>query len=249
MSTKGENNTYRMTARVVGVLFLAGMIVGVGGNGIIQSILAAPDHLAAVLANSRLLAIGAMLIMMAAVWDAAHGILMFPVLKQHSERIAIGYLGYRIVDAVFVGLWSLFILLQIPLGREYLKAGASDTSYLQALSAVSTQASLYAYNIAMIFVGLAGVLLCYTFYKIRLVPRVVAVWGLAGYAIHLGGAVMEVLGYNLGLTPLLPGLFWELFIGGWLIARGFSSSPVPLKQTTSSTTPRTISPEVSSATT
>ena len=33
--------------------------------------------------------------------------------------------------------YRLFLLLQIPLGREYLNAGASDTSYLQALSAVS----------------------------------------------------------------------------------------------------------------
>ena len=239
--------SYRMTARIVGVLYLAGMVVGVAGSGLIQSIVAAPDHLSTVTANSMTLAIGAMLVMMAAVWDAAHGILMFPVLKQHGERIAFGYLGYRIVDAVFIGLWVLFLLLQIPLGREYLKAGA-DASYLQALSAVSIQASLYAYQIAMIFVGLAGVLLCYTFYRARMVPRLVAVWGLAGYAIHLGGAVLEVLGFDLGLIPVVPGGLWELFIGVWLIAEGFSSSPLPSEPTTSPTTPVRTSPEVGSAT-
>ena len=139
---------------------------------------AAPDHLATVPANGLLLAIGALLIMLAAVWDAAHGILMFPVLKRHGERIAVGYLGYRLVDAVFIALWALFILLQIPLGREYLNAGAAAAPSLQALSAVSTQASLYAYQMAMFFVGLAGVTLCYTFYRARLVPRPLAVWGL-----------------------------------------------------------------------
>src|SRR5690349_8664166 len=115
--------SYRWTARVVGALYLAGMVVGIGGNGRIQSMLAAPDHLATVPAKGMLLAIGALLILMAGVWDAAHGILMFPVLKPHGERIAFGYLGYRIVDAVFIGLWVLFLLLQIPLGREYLNAG------------------------------------------------------------------------------------------------------------------------------
>ena len=79
--------------------------------------------------------------LMAAVWDASHGILMFPILKQHGERIAFGYLGFRIVDAVFIGLWSLFLLLQIPLSREYLSAGASAASSLEALSAVSIQPS------------------------------------------------------------------------------------------------------------
>src|SRR5437879_2279051 len=99
----------RTTARIVGGLYLGGMVVGIGGNGLIQSILAAPDHLSIVPASSMLLAIGAMLMMLASVWDAAHGILMFPVLKQHSERLACGYLGYRIVDAVFVALWILFL--------------------------------------------------------------------------------------------------------------------------------------------
>jgi hypothetical protein len=79
-------HAYRTTARIVGMLFLGGMVVGIGGNGLIQSILAAPDHLATVVANSRALAIGAMLIMIAAVWDAAHGMLMLPVLKQQRAH-------------------------------------------------------------------------------------------------------------------------------------------------------------------
>jgi hypothetical protein len=239
--------SYRMTARIVGILFLAGMVVGIGGNVLIQPILNAPDHLASLFANSRVLAIGAMLIMLAGVWDAAHGVLMFPVLKQHSERIAIGYLGYRLIDAAFIGLWSLFILLQIPLGREYLNAGASDTFPLQALSAVSGQASLYAYQIAMLFLGVAGVMLCYTFYRARLVPRLLAVWGLVGYVIHFSVAGLELLGFNLGLTPLIPGMLWELFIGAWLIAKGFSAAPVLAERTPSATTRSMTSPKVDSA--
>jgi hypothetical protein len=115
-------NTYRTTARVVGILYVAGLVVGIGGFVLIQSILGAPDHLSAVSANSMLLAIGAALWLMPAAGDAAHGILMFPVLRAHNERIAIGYLGFRIVNAVFIAVMVLFILLQIPLASEYLRA-------------------------------------------------------------------------------------------------------------------------------
>ena len=59
----------------------------------------------------------------------------------------------------------LFVLLQIPLGNEYLKAAAPDASYLQALSAVFAQAQLYAYEIGMITLGLSGLMLCYTLYR------------------------------------------------------------------------------------
>jgi hypothetical protein len=184
---------------------------------------------------------------MPAAWDAAHGILMLPVLKQHSERIAFGYLGSRIVDAVFLAVGILFLLLQIPLGREYLSAGASAASGLQALSTLSIQASLYAYQISMIAVGLAGLMLCYTFYRAKLVPRPVAVWGLAGYATILCGSVLEVLGFDLRLIHTIPGGLWELFIGVWLIAKGFSASPVPSELITPSTAPQRISPTAGSA--
>ncbi len=215
-------NTYRTTAKIVGAMYLAGFVVGIGGIILIQSILGAPDHLATLSANSTLLAIGAVLWLMAVVWDAAHGVLMFPVLKQqHNERIAVGYLGFRIMDAAFIAVMVLFILVQIPLGSEYLKAGA-DASYLQALSNVFMEGQLYAYNIAMTTLGISGLILCYSFYKSKLIPRSLAVWGLVGYAVILCGSVVEVMGFNLQTIHAIPGGLWEMFIGVWLIVKGFN---------------------------
>src|SRR5262245_29327211 len=102
MTTTEGINTYRTTAIVVGVIYLAGFVVGLVGSGLIQSILGASDHLSTVSANRLMLAIGGILWLMAAAGDAAHGILLFPILRQHSERIAIGYLASRIVDTVFL---------------------------------------------------------------------------------------------------------------------------------------------------
>lgn len=227
MTTNEITNTYRTTARIVGVVYLAGFVVGIGGNVLILSILGGSNSLSTLSASSLLLAIGAVAWLMTVVGDAAHGVLMFPVLKQHnSERIAVGYLGFRIVDAVFIAIMVLIILAQIPLGSEYLKAGASDASYLQALSAVFMQAQLYAYNIAMFILGIAGLILCYSFYKSKLIPRLLAVWGLVGYAIILCGSVLEVLGFDLLSIHAIPGGLWEMFIGVWLIAKGFNSSAI-----------------------
>jgi hypothetical protein len=217
-------NTYRTTARIVGLLFVAGMVIGIGGNVLILSILGVPDPLSNVSANSMLVAVAASLWLMTVVGDAAHGVLMFPILKRQSERIAIGYLAARIVDAVFIAVMVLFILGQIPLASEYLKAGPSDASYLQALSTMFVDVNLYAYHIAMFTLGIAGLLLCYTFYRAKLVPRPLAVWGLVGYAIILCGSLLEILGFNLLSIHAIPGGLWELFIGVWLIARGFNPS-------------------------
>lgn len=247
MIREEKMNTYRTTARVVGMVYLAGFVVGIAGIGLFQSILGAPDHLSTVSANSMLLAFGAILWLMAVVGDAAHGVLMFPVLKPHNERIAVGYLAFRIMDAVFIAVMVLFVLIQIPLGSEYVKAAAPDAAYLQALSTVFAQAQLYAYEIAMITLGISGLMLGYTLYRATLVPRWLAVWGLLGYAIILVGMVSAVMGSGLGDISSYAGGLWEVFIGVWLIIKGFNAPPVPSARTTSSTTPTMTSPKVGSA--
>ena len=72
--------SYRTTARAVGVVYLVGMVVGVVGDILIQSILSAPDHLSMVSVSSMILGIGAMLWLIAVAGDTAHGVLMYPIL-------------------------------------------------------------------------------------------------------------------------------------------------------------------------
>src|SRR5919202_1389011 len=152
------------------------------------------------------IAIGALLWVLAGpVADAAHGILMFPIMKRYGERLAYGYFGARIMDAVFVGVMALLILFQLPLASEYVKTGASDTSYLQGLSSVFWQAQLYAYHFGMLTVGVAGVMLNHVLYRAQLLPRALSVWGLVGYAVILVGSVFEVMGFDLMLIHTHPG--------------------------------------------
>ena len=226
-STKGKNtmaikddvNTYRTTASVVGLLYILGFVVGIAGSA-----LSAPGQLDTISSRSLLVAAGALLWVLAAAGDAAHGVMMFPILKQHNERVALGYFGARVVEAAIIAISALFILLQIPLGGEYLKASLSETSHLQSLGNLFTQAQLYTYQIGMIALGLAGLTLCYGLYRAKLVPRLMVIWGLIGYVCFLGGSILEVLGLNLQLLHTLPGGLWEMSIGVWLIARGFNSA-------------------------
>ena len=211
-----------MTARVVGVVYLAGFVVGIAGNLMIQSILGETNRLSAVSANSMTLAIGASLWLMAVAGDVAHGVLMFPVLSRHSERMAIGYLAARIVDAVFIAIMVLFVLIQIPLGSEYLKVSSPGASYLQSLSTLFAQSQQYAYEIGMISLGLAGLMLCYTLYRTKLVPQWLALWGIVGYASIFCGMVSAIMGSGLGDVSSIPGGLWEVFIGVWLIIKGFN---------------------------
>jgi hypothetical protein len=201
MTTKAAMRPYRTTARVVGVMYLAGFVVGIVGIMLIQSVLGAPNYLSTVSANSMTLAFAAILWLMAVV----------------------GYLAARIVDAVFIAIMVLFVLLQIPLGSAYLNAAAADAPALYALSALLSQAQLYAYEIGMIALGLSGLLLCSTLYRAQLLPRWLAAWGLVGYALISVGMLSAIMGSGLGDLSSYPGGLWEAFVGVWLIVKGFNT--------------------------
>lgn len=226
MTDSQEISDYRTAVRVVGALFLAGMVVGIAGNILIQSVLGAPDYLTTISANSIKVALGALLLLMTVAGDVAHGIMMFPILKRHNEYIAVGYLGFRVVDAVFLGVQVLFVLLQIPLGREYLKAEVTDALHLQSLSNLLVHANHFAYQIAMIALGIAGLMLSYSFYRMSLVPRLLAIWGLVGYTTIFCGSILGIMGFDLHLIDTVPGGLWEVFIGVWMIVKGFNSSVI-----------------------
>ena len=219
------------------MIYLAGMVIGIPANILVLSVLSAPDRLASLSENSMLLATGVALWLLTVAGDAAHGILMFPVLKQHTERIAVGYVAFRITDATFIAIMGLLILAQIPIGTVSKQAEAPDGSYLLGLSAVFMQTHLYAYSIAMLTLGIAGLLVCYAFYKTDLLPRPLAVSGLAGYAVILCGSVLELFGFDLMTIHAIPGGLWELFVGVWLIVKGFKPISAPSETPTASTTP------------
>lgn len=222
MSTKQEATPYRTTARILGVVYLAGFVVGIGRNTMVHSVLDAPNYLTTAAAGTVMVAIGCLLWLTAVAGDITHGVLMFPVLKRRGERVAIGYLAARIVDATFIAVMVLFMLLQLPLAKAYLKADGPTQPALQALGAMLTQASVYSYQIGMGTLGAAGLILCCALHRARLLPRFLTLWGIAGYAILLVGMLSAIAGSGLGDLATIPGGLWEVFAGGWLLIKGFS---------------------------
>ena len=130
MTTKEKMNSSRKTAIIVGALFLTAMVASLLGGGLVESIISAPDYLIAVSENETQVIIGVLLELINAIAVVGIGVLMFPILKQHNESIALGYLGFRIIESVFCSVIVISPLSLTTLSQEYLKAGAEVTPKL-----------------------------------------------------------------------------------------------------------------------
>lgn len=215
-------------SRLFGALFLAGFLVYGVGFGLVNSVTSAPDVLAAAAANGTILVIGAFLMLLNTVVDIGKGVLFFPIAERRGKRTALVYLAAISVQVVLLDLGVLFLLLLAPLSELATGAGAA---WAAGVAALLIEANTIAFDIGQATLSFGGLFMTWFLFRTRLVPRSLAAWGVAGYAIHLGGAIAEIFGIHVGLMLSLPGGVFELALGVWLMATGFRSvaaAPVAL---------------------
>ena len=222
-------NPSRTTARIVGILFLVVNITFIVGAAVfVEAILGTPDYLTLVSANRTQLALGVLLELINGIAYVTIAVLMFPILKQRFESLALGYVGFRIVEFVMQIASDLSPLVLVTLSQEFVQAGAPDSSAYQTLGTALLAGRSSAFLIISLTFSLGALLFYFMLYRSKLIPRFISVWGLLGGLLVLVSFVFGLFGFGLGPdidTALgLPMLLNELFLGVWLIIKGFDPS-------------------------
>ena len=224
-------NSNRMTAVIVGVLFLTATATTMLGDSLIVSTLYDPDYLFSMYPNRTQVIIGVLIAFIDALAVIGIAVLLFPILKKQNESIALGYVGIRIAEFPILLVWLLSPLLLIALSQEYVKASAPDASSFQTLGAVLIALRLWSWRLIYLINGIATLMLAYLLFQSKLVPRWISVLGLIGGAVLLAGTSLAMLGLmdvdqGIGMLAVLPGALFELILPIWLIVKGFNSSAI-----------------------
>jgi hypothetical protein len=233
-SNKGEGessmNTYRKTAMIVGVLFLLGYVGVFLGSAFYAPILDAPDYLSKIYPDETQVKTGMLIELVNDVAVVGIAVMLFPILRKHSEAIALGYVGFRVIEAVTLVVSKISILSLIPVSQEYIAAGAPAASYFQALGASAVAQRYWASQMQTVFFILGALLLYWVLYRSRLIPRWISVWGLIAVASLTAANVLGVPDPTQGFQPatlLYLAIFLsEILLAIWLIAKGFSPSAI-----------------------
>jgi hypothetical protein len=208
-------------SRLIGALFLAAFAFYGVGFGLVTSVVSVSDFLVTISAHQTTLALGAVLMLLNSVVVVGLGALFFPIIENHGKRTALVYLASRIVEAVLLAIGVLCLLMLIPLGQDAGEAGGASVGWAAALGSLLVHANSMAFQIAMMSLGLASLFLCVLLLRTRLIPRFLAVWGVIGYALFLGGAIAEIFGMSIGVMLSIPGGLFEVAVGIWLLVKGF----------------------------
>src|SRR6476620_4133781 len=182
---------------------------------------AGPDPTASV-------ALGAVLELILIIANVGTAVVPYVVYKRYSERLALGYVAARLVEAMFIAI-GIISLLTFLLMRQQRTAG-TEAALGEAFVAIYDRAFLIGPGFCA--GGPNGMNLSYLMYRSGLVPRGMAMLGLIGGSLVVasGIAVMfDVIkrGSTVQGVATIPEFVWELSFGIYLIVKGFRPSPVP----------------------
>jgi hypothetical protein len=202
-------------SRLIGALFLAGYLTYGVGSILAKSVTDSSNFLSTISAHHTILILGAFLILLNTAVDVAKAVLFFPILENHSKRVALGYLATMIVEVVFLSLGAFCLLMIVPLGQH------AGEGWARGLASLLVQSNTMAYQIGEAVLGFGALFLCALLLQTRLIPRWLAISGLIGYAFLMTGQVAEIFEIHIGTYLTIPGFFFELALPAWLFIKGF----------------------------
>ena len=227
MTTKEKMNTSKKAARIVGVLFIAATGAAIVSGAFLLPILEAPNYLAKISANEIQVGIGALFYFVMAAAGAGIVIPMYPTLRKYNEAMALGAVGFRIIEGAVFTVGVICVLALVTISQEFVQAGTPDDSYFQTLG----ELLLAGYTISQAVVpgvfafSLGALMYYYIFYQSKLVPRWLSIWGLVGVTLGIVNGLVDMFGgvpnETISMLLDLPIFAQEMVLAVWLIVKGF----------------------------
>jgi hypothetical protein len=231
MSTISMSHS-KTNARITGILFILGTVPVMVAMVLWGQSISSPDYLSLMAAHSNEVLLFALSVIVMGLACAGIGISLYPILKPHGEALALGVVGFRVMEGTLQFVSAISTAVLLALSQEFVKAGSPADSFFQPAAAVIMSVREWMSNGFYLFPWCVAAFIYYTvFYRTRLLPRWLSAWGLLGLLLMLIGAFSGMFGLIGAFSPpqmllMLPIMLQEMVLAVWLIVKGFNPSAV-----------------------
>ena len=221
--------THRTAARVVGALFIIATVPFSLAVVLLEPVLSAPDYLTEVSLNQVRVATGALLELTNHIAVVGIAVVIYPVLRPFSERLAVGYIVARSIESVIFIIGTMHLVALLNVSHEFVAAGAPTASHFHTLGSLLLAGHDWdRAEFAFIAFSLSALILNYLLFQARMVPRWLSGWGLFGAALILAARILVISGLEFSSATVTmldsPIMVQEMVFAVWLIVKGFNAS-------------------------
>ncbi|NOU49813.1 DUF4386 domain-containing protein [Pseudoalteromonas sp. JBTF-M23] len=221
----------QLAARAIAILFLISTSSYTIADSLSYEFLVAPDFLNQVAQNSWSLSLASLLEFLNCAAVVGISVLLYPIIKQYNERVAIGYLAGRIIEAATLLPAAVILITLTAMGEKMLAGSIEQFEQLYVMGTALKHERFATFSMGMLSLSVAGFFLNITLFKYRIIPRLLSGLGLVGYATLLLKVVFDFLDVSIsGTWMYIPGGLFEFLLPIWLLFKGFDLSHKPNPQ-------------------
>lgn len=235
MSAKGKSNLYKKNAVIVGILFIIATAFLFVGGALYGPVLDTPDYLQVASPNRTTATVGMLIEFSCILAIPLIPVFAFPALRKHSETLALGYLVFRLFEAVLFVLVDITKLSLIKVSELYLAADSVDAALIENIGNTIQGWNEWGWTFYVLIFAFGALILYIALYRSKLVPRWISVWGLIAVVLMVTSGVLAMFAIELpeavfGLL-VVPIAVQEMVMAVWLIVKGFNQEALIHVQT------------------
>ena len=226
-------DSYRKTAIIVGALFIIATVTAILTIAILGSTLETPLDQTVISENEYQIGLAALFWIILAISVTGIGFFMYPILKKYNKGLALGYISFRLTESICIIISTITLLAILTISQETV-AGTMNVANFQPIGSLLLALQNWSFEIGtLIFLGLGGFFIYYPLYELKLVPRVLSIWGLIGAACVLLYGLLALFGLTADSVTLnllaAPIAIQEMVFAVWLIFKGFNPHEIKSK--------------------
>ena len=216
----------RKNGIIIGILYIIAAVTSIVAVVCYQSVLSEQWYMAAANGFETKVLIGVfndVLLVGAAIGTT---VMLFPYLRRWNEHIALGYLCFRFMEAVFIAIGLVSILGLLHLSVQF-QEGTLASGDLQSAGFLLQSFHRWTFMLGPnLMLGLNTFLYSYLLYRTGLVPRKLGLFGIVtAVMVFIAGlldmfGVVDPISTIKGLIALPVGVY-EMSLALWLIGKGF----------------------------
>ena len=224
------NDGERTIARIAGILFIVATLASLVSTAFLTSINSS-NYLTEISANKNSVMTGVLFAVIGAAACAGIAISLYPVLRKYSSGLALGAVGFRLVEGALYLVGAIGLISLVTLSQEFVKSGSlQSSSYFQTLGLLMlNQYHWVSFGAAPFFFGIGAFMYYVIFHQTRLVPRWLSDWGIVGASLCVLTSVIVMVGLlgpfsTIQVVLVLPIGVQEMVLATWLIVKGFQNT-------------------------
>jgi uncharacterized protein DUF4386 len=215
--------TAKKVGRIAGVLILVQMIGGYLANfGLLAPVFAPPGFLVNAAPHALRVGVSALLGIVMGAFAAALAITVWPIFKKHSERMALAFLALAIAALALAVVENGRLMSLLSLSQAYAASGSADPAAFEGLRGVVAASRNWAHFTHLIVGGSTFFALYATAFRFALLPRALAMFGMAAVAAQIATVSLPLLGGHVIFPLLAPAGIAHLALALWLLTKGFA---------------------------